>query len=175
MDFKKMTKTEVSLMAEKTPKTIGNWRKIGLPTNPDGRTYRSGVVIEWLRERDVKLASQGESQESEKWLTKWRKERAHIAEIQRKELEGRLIPVETVEEQFTARAYEFSRSLMLMPRRIASRLAIKSKKPLQEVMEIVEQEARRILENYSRAMPELKIEITEAGLDRLRQFIKDPK
>jgi DNA-binding transcriptional ArsR family regulator len=120
-----------------------------LTQNTDGTFDRS--------ELDRFLSSKGRKKSTGDDMARadlrYRLARAKREELLVKEMEGRLISADKVEEQFTARAYEFARALMLLPRRISSQLAIKAKKPLQEVSDIIEAEARLILERYSRPLP----------------------
>lgn len=67
-----------------------------------------------------------------------------------RQLEGQLLSKEEVERAFTARAYELARSLLLLSRRVAHRVAAAYEKQTKEVVTIIDEEAFHFLNGYSR-------------------------
>jgi len=150
VDHENLKRSELAKVLGVTARTVTNWFKRGCPRNNDG-TYRIRDVFDWAIEETKKaVAPTEEPDEAQRWLTEFRKERAKITALERKQREGSLIPIKEVERAFTARCYEFSRTLLLMPRRISHRLAAKSKKRLREVEAILDDEVRQYLASYSR-------------------------
>ena len=131
--------------------TVFRWHNEGMPRNADG-SYNLPDCIDWFSRR-AGAEPTPESQESQRWLTAFRKERALIVKLERKRLEGTLIPVEEVEWKFTDRAHAFSKALQLLARRVAFRTAGESKKEYQAVFDIIEEETNAILTVYSRPIP----------------------
>ena len=148
-NFKKISRSEVAFLFNVNPSTVSKWVKQGFPRNTDG-SFSLRECIQWALDRiESERPSEGNT-EAQRWLTEFRKERAKITALERNQREGSLISKVEVERQFTARCYEFSRTLLLMPRRISHRLAAKSKKQLREVEAILDDEVRRYLASYSR-------------------------
>jgi len=68
------------------------------------------------------------------------------------QLQGKLVSIEEVERQFALRAYELTRGLMFLSRRVGHSLAGKSKKKLKECIDCVDKEVHELMTRYSRNM-----------------------
>lgn len=116
-----------------------------LKQNPDGSFDRASVAA-WR----ASVGSDGATQDDPTFRLKTAK--AELAEMERDEMKGKLIRRCDVERGFTERAYEFSRGLLMLKRRVSSKIAEKSKLMLREVEEILDAEARELLEQYTRPL-----------------------
>ena len=129
-------------------KTIQRWSSDGMPRNDD-KTYSLPKCFEWLIDQ-AKADSSETDKESERWLGLYRKERYFITKLDREERENELILKAEAEKMFTDRAYELARALLLLSRKVGHLIAQESETKLQAVVEILDREAIRLLENYSR-------------------------
>lgn len=134
-------------------RTIATWLVKGMPRQEDG--FNLPDCITWFAGQQVgqsKKQSHGQEPEPENsiWLERYRKERARMARLDRMARQGSLLPKEEMEKAFTDRAFEFARGVLHLSRRVAHKVAEKSSKPLRDVERILDLEARRLLEEYSR-------------------------
>jgi len=150
LDFSKFNRKNVAAAFGVNTSTIHRWVKQGMPKNGD--TYDLRACIDWFASRSCEEPTP-ESQESQHWLTAFRRERAKIVRLERRRIEGELIPVEEVKRQFVGRAHEFAKGLDLLARRISLQVAAKSRKTYTRVFEIIETECHALLEAYSRPLP----------------------
>ena len=94
MGIHKLTRTETAQLAGVSLRSISNWLLEGLPQNEDG-SFSGPRVVQWLVSRvEDKVAGAGmpaATVEAQRWLTKFREERARLAEIERKRVEEKLI------------------------------------------------------------------------------------
>ena len=149
MDFRNVKQRDIADIFNITPRTVRRWTDLGLPKNKDGG-YDLPACVQWVIDRLESQRPSKEDGEGQRWLSEFRKERTLITRLERERLEGRLISVEEVERKFTNRCYEFRNTLLLLPRRVAHRIAAKSKKQLREVEAILDEEVRTYLMNYAR-------------------------
>jgi len=96
------------------------------------------------------------TEEIQKAELRYRKSRAAREEIIVKQLKAQLISNEEIQRQFTARAYELTRGLLVLSRRIAHKVAAKSKKKFKDVTAIIDQEVYDLLDRYSRPIEKKK-------------------
>jgi hypothetical protein len=122
-----------------------------LKRNPDGSFSRTEIK-KWLDKRSRQAIGKTAEETHRAADFRWRLARAKREEYLLEQLKGELIPIKVLEEQVTGRAFEASRRFLLLPRIISNKIAIAAKRPLKEVMQIVEESVREILEDYSRAL-----------------------
>jgi len=133
--------------------TRGNVRR-----DPDGSFLRAEV--ERFKEdgprryaKGRRRRSSGEEEEldaKERADLRWREGRARREWLLVEQLEGKLISREEVERAFADRAHEFARALLLFSRRVGHRVAEKSGRKLKAVIEIMDGEAKQIMDAYTR-------------------------
>ena len=152
-DFDSLSRKVIAGLFEVNPSTISRWAKHDqCPRNADS-TYNLREVIRWALERaSCESAGTCDSTEAQKWLTEFRKERAKISKLERLRIEGSLLRKGEVIRQFTARAYELARSLLMLNRRVSHKLAAASGCLPVECEKILEPEIRQMMERYSRPM-----------------------
>ena len=148
MNFEQMRQKEIALGVGVTVKSIQRWTSDGMPRNEDD-SYSLPRVGEWLVDRAKDEVSSTDT-DSDRWLGQYRKERALIARMEREQLEKKLGPIDVFEREFTERAYELTRRLMLLSRRISHKVAGKSKRALKDVSTVIDDEVHAMLEEYSR-------------------------
>lgn len=127
-DLNKISRKDMAHAFGVDVRTITRWGKQGLPKNADA-TYDLPACIRWRLDRaeDVLPTPVGtESEESQKALTAWRKERFKIARIERLALEGKYVLESDVDKE----AFECARAtrdqMMAIPDRLDSVLAAES-------------------------------------------------
>ncbi|MCE5335581.1 MAG: hypothetical protein LLG06_13435 [Desulfobacteraceae bacterium] len=147
--MQRLTQKELAACFGITDRAIRDWE--GCPRNKDD-TYNLPEVIKWRisKAQDEMAGLNMSNPESSEWLDEFRKERVLISRIEREQLERRLGPVEEWGRALTDRAFELSRRLLLMSRRIAHRIAAVSQKTQQEVTAIVDDEIRQAMNDYAR-------------------------
>jgi len=135
-------------------RTIAAWLVKGLPRKDSG--FFLPDCISWFASQQPgKCEKTGKPQEQDspeksQWLEAYRKERARMARLDRRARQGSLLPRTEVEKAFADRAFEFARGILHLSRRVAHKVAEKGTKPLREVEKILDSEARRLLDEYSR-------------------------
>lgn len=154
VNLSRMTRDQCAWVFKVDQKTISRWKKMGAPT-VRGRYFDLQEIIEWKVEQEVRrragsAAGTGDEEEGNRWLSAFRKERAEIAKLERRKMEGELLPKDQMVAAFVARAFEFGRALLALGRRFSARVAGACKKTAKEVEAIHEKEARKILEDYQR-------------------------
>lgn len=122
-----------------------------LKRSPDG-TFSRTEIKKWLDKRKRKAIGNQADDTQRAADYRWRLARAKREEFILEQLKGELVPLKVLEEQVTGRAFEASRRLLLLPRIISNKIAIVAKRPLKEIMQIVEESVREILEDYSRPL-----------------------
>ena len=147
LDFRHVTQIELASALGYSDRTVRNMQKEKtFPRNKDG-SYSIPDVVKWMIDEAVQAAS---PDENDRWLAQYRKERALITGMEREQLEKKLIPVDEIEQAFTERAFELSRRLLLMSRRVGQRIAGRAKKVYTEVVEIIDDEVRQAMNDYAR-------------------------
>ena len=128
-------------------RSISRWKKAGLPCDSSGG-YSLPDCIRWrLDQAEVEVKPSGDNTESDKWLGRFRKERALTARIERKKLQGELITLSDCVDQWCRRIAAVKQSLFALDIRLP---AICEGKSSREMRPLVRAEAIRILEGYSR-------------------------
>ena len=119
-NMSELTRGEIGKLLGVDASTISRHKSKGMPQNPDKKTYNGPECIAWAIAQVERAASRdsGESDESRKWLTAFRKERAKMAKIERLEREGELIPKEDIVPEWTWRAGVYRNGLLAMSRRL---------------------------------------------------------
>lgn len=127
---------------------VTRWKKAGMPEN--NGLFNLPECIRWRleREADAMAPKTGASTEGEKWLTAFRKERARMAQLERKKIQGQLIAREEVISEWCKRIAEVRQSLLALSVRLPT---ILEGKTAAEMRPLVKAEAVRILEGYSRS------------------------
>lgn len=124
---------------------VSHWMKKGkIRQNPDGSFDRE-ELDRFRRERSGK----DKEEEDDVTLKKWR---AKHQELIVGQLEAQLVPKDQVEREYGERAYELKSGLYMMIRRIAAKLAGRSKKTMKEVEAIMREEIDLLLKQYSRGL-----------------------
>lgn len=134
-----------------TRMTVHNWKKRGMPREPDG-SYDPEKIIRWRATWDDQVVDDGagtiEATETLRfWDTQFRKFRAKREELEFLQKQGELIPRTEAVGLLVSRATEFKRELLGRARRLAARLAHKNAK---DISAILEKDSISILEKYSR-------------------------
>ncbi len=135
-------------------RTIAKWLLKGLPRRGGG--FFLPECIAWFGAQEAakkgagSSAGKGEGGDASPWLAAYRKERARMARMDRRRMQGALLPKDEMIRQFTARAFEFGRALLQLGRRFSAKVAAKCSKTVREVEAIHEKEARKVLEDYTR-------------------------
>ena len=146
-----LTATELGQCFNMAKQTISDLKKAGMPHV--GARFDLPACIQWRISHATRNAAPGGSapqDDGDLWLTRFRKERARMARLERLARTGELVPLAQVDASFTERAYEIARGIQQMGRRIGHKLAEKSQKTLQDVVRVVDAEARRLCEEFSR-------------------------
>jgi hypothetical protein len=146
MDFSKLSRKDVSTAIGMTVRSINRFVDDGMPRNADG-TYCLQKYVQWLLDR---AADQNGKAEPSRWLEEWRKHRAAITKIELKRMEGSIILKTDVENMFTQRAFEFSRRLKILSRRVGQEVAGKCEKKYQDVVAVIDAEAFDMMREYAR-------------------------
>ncbi len=97
MDLLKLSRKNLAKGFAVDVRTISRWHQSGMPRNDDG-SYNLPECIAWKIEQvqeDI-LPENAETEESQKWLTAFRRERAKLARLDRQEKEKKLLPADQV-------------------------------------------------------------------------------
>jgi hypothetical protein len=150
-DLNQLLQQELSKLLSVTRMSVNRWAKEGMPKNPNG-TYPGPACVAWLitrmEDRITKEADAGsESEESLKWLGAFRKERALIAGIERKRLQGEFVPESEVVQQWAARVREVTGGLETLADRLSGILIGKGR---DEIHQIIRTEVGELRDAYAR-------------------------
>jgi len=146
MDIEKLKRKDLAFIFSVDPRTVTRWYQDGMPRNRDN-SYDLRAAIKWREEKLSEMTSAAETEESVRWLTAFRKERAKHARLERLKAEGNLISKEQVLEQWVWRMSEIANFLSQWPMRLMNLLEGKTK---HEIRAIVDTEQRRARENFCR-------------------------
>lgn len=132
----RLSRAELAKLLSLDPSTISRHKTAGMPVNRGGRTYNGPECIRWLLSKVENAASadSGESDESRKWLTAFRRERAKTARIERLEKEKELIPLSEVIPEWVAKAYVYRNSLLAYSHRLPPLLTGKNQLEAREIL-----------------------------------------
>ena len=128
------------------PSTVSRWVQRGLPKNKDG-TFSIPATVEWAVNQAKADNIPDETEESRRWLTEFRKERALISRIERQKMEEKLISREDVVIAWVWRIGEVKTGLESLKDRLSPLLVGKTRK---EISKILADEVWNLLDNYSR-------------------------
>jgi hypothetical protein len=102
-DTEKATRKETAWEFGVHESTISRWvNRDGCPRNPDG-SYTLKKVIAWRIEQETLIPVARDSEEAQKWLAAFRKERAKLARLERLEKEGKYLSSEKIYKEWAAR------------------------------------------------------------------------
>jgi hypothetical protein len=119
----------------------------GCPRNKDG-SFNLVKVFAWiLDQQSIELESSCESEESQKWMIKFRKERAKLAEIERKRTEGLLIEMSVIESAWASRVERVTAGLENFKDRLPPLLAYKNRR---QISQILQEEIYQLRDAYAR-------------------------
>jgi phage terminase Nu1 subunit (DNA packaging protein) len=144
-DIEKTTRNELSTVFGVHPSTVSRWvARDGCPRNPDG-TFDLRKVILWrLEDGDLEAVS-CDNEEAQKWLTEFRRERALLAKIERKRVEGELMPTKKISQEWAKRIAIVTAALETLKNRLALTLVGKNK---DEIRKILKEEVRYMREQF---------------------------
>lgn len=127
-----------------------------MPRENDGR-YNPVLVHEWSLEfnpaRDPEGADGQPGSERAKWETMERMYKAKMQMLNYERALGEVIDRAAVESELVDRIIELKKSLQAFSRRLAYRL---EHKPAAEIMAILDDEVRQLLDSYSRPLESLE-------------------
>lgn len=148
MDCTRLAQVDLSRALGIPARTIRSWD--GLPRNPD-KSYSLPIVVQWLIDRAEDDSPSVETDpESRQWLAKFRRERFKLAKIERLKTQGELIPRDIIGRAWTRRISEVCNGLAFLVNRLPPMLAGKDQR---QMYDIIEDEVRRLRENYVRGGP----------------------
>jgi phage terminase Nu1 subunit (DNA packaging protein) len=154
MNFKALKRVELAEVFRVTTRTVTRWAADGMPRRGDGR-FDLGDCIAWrveLAERAGQVATDQapatESPEASKWLEKYRKERALLARMERRQRQGALIEREKLEQELVARAFDLRTTFRSYKHRLGSMLEGKTR---DQIMQILGEENDRLLRTWCKA------------------------
>jgi phage terminase Nu1 subunit (DNA packaging protein) len=119
-DTERLSRKELARLLSVDASTISRNKAAGMPVNTDGKTFNGPAAVQWVIARVEQAASAdaGESDESRKWLTAFRRERAKTARIERLEKEKELIPLSEVIPEWCAKARVYRAGLLAYSQRL---------------------------------------------------------
>jgi hypothetical protein len=130
----------------------------GCPRNKDG-SFNLIKVFTWvLDQQSIELEASCESEEGQRWMDKYREERARLSEIERKKAEGLLIEKSEIAAAWAARVDVVTAGLEAFRNRLPPLLAGKSRL---EIANILSEEVYQLRNSYAtkgRYCPEIKNE-----------------
>ena len=129
------------------PRTVREWALAGMPRN--GGRYDLRLCGPWIVDRkvsDIKPVSEAAKRLDEATADE-REQRAAITKMKRKEMEGKLMPLEDVERDLLERIYAVKTALEVIPVSLAQPLAGVSEPG--EIEEIIDNEIKMILDNFA--------------------------
>jgi phage terminase Nu1 subunit (DNA packaging protein) len=135
-DTERLSRKELARLLSVDASTISRNKAAGMPVNTDGKTYSAPACVQWVIARVEQAASadSGESDESRKWLTAFRRERAKTAKIERLEKEKKLIPLSEVMPEWITKAYIYRNSLLAFSSRLPPLLTGKNQLEIRKVL-----------------------------------------
>lgn len=152
-DYERVSRDQLSVILRVTSRTITRWVSIGLPKNRNGG-FSLPEVISWRLEREAlaeKKSSSpdepGQTPEESRYLELFRKERWQLARLERHERQGKLIPAESVQQEWAGRAADLRNTLLAWPNRLGPILSDRS---IDDCLEILRKETRALLEAFCR-------------------------
>lgn len=149
MDLKKLTRKNTAIAFGVNVRTIGRWHDLGMPRNNDG-TYNLQFCIQWKIDQiqeDI-IPERSETEESQYWLTEYRKERAKLARLEREQLESELIPAEDVKRDAARAARVVKDKISSWPGRVAALVAVES--DVFKVDQILRKECNQLLDEVAK-------------------------
>jgi phage terminase Nu1 subunit (DNA packaging protein) len=157
MDFQNLSKIDLATALGVNIRSITRWVKDGLPRAATGK-FCLPECVTWLVER-ARASGAGSDDEGKRWLTIFRKERALISELERKKLEGSLIPRDEAVKWAVSLATEAKMAFLALPRRTAPVLYGKE---IRDIEALLRTEIRAILTR-----------LAQRGINRNRKRSKD--
>ena len=135
MNGKIVNRRELSEILGKTPKTLTDWQKEGLPvkvirTSGKGNDYETGEVIKWLIERELsKIVQQsgGDIKTFTEEKTRLTKNQADKVENENKLMNRELIHTDEIFREWGKLLTDFKVGILGIPNKMAPKLEMKSK------------------------------------------------
>jgi len=151
MNLLKLNRKDTATAFAVNVRTVTRWYESGMPRNGD-KSFNLPACISWrhdqIKEGMEDILPEAETEESKKWLAEYRKQRALIAEIERKKLEGTVIETAEVERDAFNIGRAVRDSLLNIPDRISAILAAETDES--KVSEFLTKEIRQALEVLSK-------------------------
>lgn len=149
MDFRRLTQKQLGSAFGVTDRAVRKWD--GCPRNKDN-TYCLPDVIEWRieNEKNKMVDLDMDTPATTEALEEYRRVRVEISRRELDQLDKKLGPVDLWGAALTDRAFELTRRLLLFSRRVAHRVAATSKKTQKEVVAIIDDEIRQVMNDYAR-------------------------
>jgi phage terminase Nu1 subunit (DNA packaging protein) len=134
-EIKSVSRKIVAQVFKMDASNVNKWCSRGCPRNKDG-SYDLSEVIAW-RLDELALSNDGnsESPEAQKWLTAFRRERALLAKIERKKVEGKLIQVDEMFREWAKRLNTLFSGIRLWSDRLSPRLEGKNRDEIGRIFE----------------------------------------
>jgi hypothetical protein len=129
------------------PSAVTNMYKRGMPRKKNGFYNLTQCVLWRIAEASEKAEGGEISEESRKWMTAFRRERAKLAKIQRLEAEGELMPKEEIVREWARRVVHVCGGFEGFADRLSVILEGKSRI---EIYDIIKAEVRLLRETYAR-------------------------
>ncbi len=136
---------DVAKHFNKTPTTIYNWLRSGMPVNPDGGFCIPDIQA-WLDSRKNK-AGKPEADTAEYWQTQFKKNRAKLSGLELKLKKGELLAKADVLTAFREMQSYVKNHLALIPRTVPGKL---TGQPPQKMQSILTELTSDILTNMSK-------------------------
>ena len=136
---------DVAKHFNKTPATIYNWLRSGMPLNPDGGFCIPDIQA-WLDTRKKQPGKPAEDS-AEYWQTQYKKNRAKLSELELKLKKGELLAKADVISAFREMQSYVKKHLMLIPRTAPGKL---TGQPPQGMGTILTELTESILTNMSK-------------------------
>jgi hypothetical protein len=145
-DIKAVSRAVIGAAFGMHPSNVNRWESRGLLRNPDGKTFSLPDVISWRLEEIAFDRSTTSDEEAQKWLTAFRRERALLAEIERKKAEGELIKADDIYNLWAGRVLFVKLGLLNFKDRLPPMLQGKTRS---QMAQILENECHELLRSYT--------------------------
>ena len=149
-DLNKVPRKTIAKILGVNPSTVSRWYAAGMPRNLN-MSYSIPECVRWalerVEEKFTELTVTRESEESQRWLGEYRKQRALLAKLDLREREGELIPRDEVAAGWAARLSEVASGLQSFSMRLPPLLEGKNQS---EMRVIIDDEQWKLRDNYYR-------------------------
>ncbi len=133
-NLEKLLRKDIAFCFNVHAATISRWCKTGgMPRNEDG-TFSLQLVIAWSIARAEMVPHENEPEEAKRWLTAFRRERALLAKIERKKVEGSLISWDDIQTEWAKRVSVVTSGLETFADRLPPLLEGKKRELMREII-----------------------------------------